>query len=97
MFNTELEGAIRELGHQFWLIQVDIDSYIDDDLEGDKEFTKKIRRGMYNIHTKEEPNERTERINKLVDDIEALCAPALRLEKALPTPTVGNHSKANAS
>lgn len=82
MFNVELEEAIRGLSHQFWFIYVDLDFYIDDELEIDQEMSKKVRRVMYNIHTKDEPNEMTERINSLIATIESQCIPALRLESA---------------
>jgi hypothetical protein len=78
LFSEELEKAIESLSHQFWIVQVDVDSYIDDD-GSDQEFTKKIRRGMYEVAPPEgEVNEVTEKIEAAVATIEATCLPVLR-------------------
>ena len=79
LFGEQLESAVRKLRHQFWIIQVDADSYMDDN-GGDKDFTKKIRDGMHRINDKE--NEVTITINESVNIIENTCLPVLRLEAA---------------
>jgi hypothetical protein len=79
LFGEDLEKAIESLSHQFWIVQVDVDSYIDD--EGrDQNFSKKIRRGMYDITPIEEGevNEVTDAIEKACETIEAICLPVLR-------------------
>lgn len=78
LFGEELEEAIESLRHQFWIVQVDAESYMDDD-GSDKEFTKKIRRGMYEIKPPEgEANEVTDAIETAVATIEEHCLPVLR-------------------
>jgi len=78
LFGEELEQAIESLNHQFWIVQVDVESYIDDD-GSDPDFTRKIRRGMYEIKPPEgEVNEVTEAIEKSVETIEKHCLPVLR-------------------
>lgn len=78
LFGEELEKAIESLRHQFWIVQVDAESYMDDE-GGDQEFTKKIRRGMYAIKPPEgEANEVTDKIEAAVATIEATCLPVLR-------------------
>ena len=78
LFGEELERAIESLNHQFWIVQVDVESYIDDD-GSDREFSKKIRRGMYEVKPAEgEINEVTEKIETAVATIEATCLPVLR-------------------
>ena len=79
LFNEELEKAIDTLSHQFWMVQVDVDCYIDDDGKGDPDFTKKIRRGMYDVGPSKD-NEVSTAIKDSVSTIEQLCAPALRLD-----------------
>ncbi len=81
LFSGELEKAIERLRHQFWIVQVDIESYVDDDGEVDPEFTKKIRRGMYDVKARQdETNEVSDTIAEAVRAIEEICEPALRLE-----------------
>lgn len=79
LFNEELEKAIDTLSHQFWMVQVDVDCYIDDDGKSDPEFSKKIRRGMYDVGPTKD-NEVSAAIKESVSTIERLCAPALRLD-----------------
>ena len=80
LFGEELEKAIEKLNHQFWIVQVDVDSYLDDDGQ-DQEFSKKIRRGMYDVKARQgETNELSDAIAGSVATIEAICLPALRLE-----------------
>jgi hypothetical protein len=78
LFGEELEQAIESLAHQFWIVQVDVDSYVDDD-GSDRDFTRKIRRGMYDVKAPEgEVNEVTEAIENAVTTIEKHCLPVLR-------------------
>lgn len=77
LFGEELESAVRKLRHQFWIVQIDAESYIDDN-GSDQDFTKKIRKGMYRIFDDE--NEVTIAINGSVQIIESTCLPVLRLE-----------------
>ena len=77
LFGEELESAVRKLRHQFWIIQVDAESYMDDN-GSDQDFTKKIRNGMYRVQ--DEENEVTIAINEVVHIIEITCLPVLRLE-----------------
>lgn len=81
LFSEELEKAIETLRHQFWIVQCDVDAYIDDEHGTDEEFTKKIRRGMYDVSPRKgEKNEVTDTINGAVETIERICEPALRLD-----------------
>jgi hypothetical protein len=81
LFGEEVEQSIEKLLHQFWIVQVDAESYADDD-GADQNFTKKIRRGIYDISAREgEVNEVTAEIGNSVYVIEAHCLPALRMEK----------------
>lgn len=80
LFNDDLETAVKALRDQFWHVQCDVDAYVEDEASPDAEFTKKIKRGMYDMGTKKEPNEMTQTIDRLVDSIEQLCAPALRFD-----------------
>lgn len=78
LFGEELEQAIESLRHQFWIVQVDVESYIDDD-GSDRDFTKKLRRGMYDVKPAEgEVNEVTDAIETAVATIERHCLPVLR-------------------
>jgi hypothetical protein len=78
LFGEGLEKAIESLSHQFWIVQVDVDSYVDDN-GSDREFSQKLRRGMYEIKPPEgEVNEVTEKIEAAVATIEAACLPILR-------------------
>lgn len=78
LFGEELEKAIESLRHQFWIVQVDAESYMDDE-GGDQDFTRKIRRGMYAIEPHDdELNEVTEKIEAAIATIEATCLPVLR-------------------
>lgn len=78
LFGEELEKAIESLRHQFWVVQVDAESYMDDD-GTDAAFSKKLRRGMYEIKPPEgEVNEVTEKVETAVATIEGTCLPVLR-------------------
>jgi hypothetical protein len=78
LFGEELEKAIESLHHQFWIVQVDAESYMNDEGE-DRDFTRKIRRGMYAVSPPEgEVNEVTEKVETAVATIEATCLPVLR-------------------
>ena len=84
LFGEHVEKAVESLNHQFWIIQVDAESYVDDD-GSDQGFTRKIRRGMYDIKLGEnEVNEVTNAIETAVETIENACLPTLRFDE---TPT----------
>jgi hypothetical protein len=77
LFGEELEKAIETLAHQFWLVQVNVESYVDDD-GSDQEFSRKIRRGMYEIEPMDDTvNEITDAAENAVATIEATCLPVL--------------------
>jgi len=81
LFSEKLEEAISELRHQFWTVQVYVDAYADDEHGEDQEFTKKIRRAMYDVSAPgEDKNEISDAIEQAVATIEAICVPALRLD-----------------
>ncbi|MFZ5706622.1 MAG: hypothetical protein ACOY5R_15335 [Pseudomonadota bacterium] len=81
LFNEDLEKALENLRHQFWIVQVDVESYVDDEGGTDVEFTKRIRRGMYDIKPRnDEINEVSDAIAGAVTTIEMICEPALRLQ-----------------
>ncbi len=81
LFSEILEKAIEKLRRQFWVVQVDVDSYIDDEHGTDADFTKKIRQSMYDTRPRNgEKNEVSDAIAESVDLIEKACEPALRLE-----------------
>lgn len=85
LFSHDLEQAIENLKRQFWIVQVDVESYIDDDGTLEPEFSKKIRRGMYEIKARDgETNEVSDAIANAVETIERVCEPALRLERVSP-------------
>lgn len=78
LFGEELENAVETLRHQFWVVQVDAEAYMDDDGR-DQQFSKRIRRGMYAIDPPQgEVNEVTVKIETAVATIEAECLPVLR-------------------
>lgn len=96
LFSEKLEKAIEKLRHQFWIVQVDVESYIDDEHGTDAEFTKKIRRGMYDVSPMNgEANEVSDAIAESVGIIEKACEPALRLDPIRPVdaavPSVVDH------
>ena len=78
LFGIELEAAVEKLSRQFWIVQVDVESYIDDHGD-DTEFTKNIRRGMYEVSPRKgEVNEVSETIIQAITAIEKICLPSLR-------------------
>lgn len=81
LFGEELEQALENLNHQFWIVQVHVDSYIDDEDGTDKDFTAKIHRVMYAVTPRDgEVNEVTHAVETSVAAIERICLPVLRLE-----------------
>ncbi len=81
LFGEELEQALENLSHQFWIVQVNVDSYIDDEDGTDKDFTDKIHRVMYAVTPRDgEVNEVTHAVETSVAAIERICLPVLRLE-----------------
>lgn len=78
LFGEDLEKAIESLNHQFWIVQVDVEAYIEDE-GSDQNFSRKIRRGMYEFKPPEgEANEVTDKIEAAMGTIEARCLPVLR-------------------
>ena len=77
LFGEDLENSIETLRHQFWMVQVDVESYIDDD-GSDKDFTNSIRMGMYKV--KDGENKVTKTVEESISTIEFICLPVLRLE-----------------
>ena len=83
LFGEELEKSIDKLVHQFWIVQVNVESYGDDDSGNDPEFTKQIRRAMYDVSAREgEKNEVSDAINDAMAIIEKTCLPVLRIGSA---------------
>ena len=79
-FGKELEDAVSELHRQFWLIEVDVDCYIDDNGE-DQDFTKKLRIGFGEARARDgEEDMIGDAIKKSFAKIEEVCLPALRLQ-----------------
>jgi hypothetical protein len=79
LFGAELEQAIKSLLHQFWIVQVDVESYVDDDGQ-DAEFTRNIRYTMYDIKPRDgEVSNVSDAIAKAVETIEGVCLPAMAL------------------
>lgn len=81
LFGEELENALETLNRQFRIVQVDVESYVDDHDGTDREFTAKISRGMSALSGRSgEVNEVTQATNESVAAIERICIPVLRLE-----------------
>ena len=81
LFGEELEKALETLNRQFWIVQVDVESFVDDHNGTDREFTAKINRGMYAVNARNgEVNEVSEAIESSVKAIERICLPVLRLK-----------------
>ena len=80
LFDEKLEAQLELLARQFYLVQINIDSYVDDD-GSDKSFTTSISRAIYDIEARVgQRNEISDAIKSAVDEIEAVCVPVLRLE-----------------
>ena len=78
LFGEVLETAIDRLLHQFWMVQVNVDSYIDDE-EQVPNFSKEIRRAMYDVDPRDgERNTVTDAVNEAIKQIETVCLPVLR-------------------
>lgn len=81
LFGNDLEKSIETLNRQFHIVQIDVESYIDDD-GVDANFTRKIRRGMYDIEPQDGvENEVTKAAEDAVTEIERICLPVLRIER----------------
>lgn len=81
LFGEELEAALQTLNRQFWIVQVNVESYVDDEGGTDKAFTAEIRRAMCAVQPREgEVNEITQAMETAVAAIERICLPVLRLE-----------------
>jgi len=81
LFGEEIEKAASDLLHQFWIVQVNANSYVDDWNGNDQNFTKSIRRALTEADaTPGEANEVSEKIATAVATIERVCVPALKLD-----------------
>lgn len=82
MFCDELEKAVEALRQQFWLVQVAVNAYAEDEHGTDEEFTKNIRRSMSDVEPRAgEKNEVSDAIAESVATIERICIPALKLDR----------------
>ncbi len=78
LFGEGLEKAIESLSRQFWIVEVDVESFVDDQGH-DVDFTRKIRYGMYDIKPQGEwINEVSQAIIDAVKEIEDTCLPSLQ-------------------
>jgi hypothetical protein len=81
LFGERVEKALENLRRQFWIVQVAVDSYVDDEGGTDAEFTKQLRRQMYDVSPRAgEKNAVSDEIAEAVSIIEETCMPALRLK-----------------
>ena len=81
IFGENLEKSVENLIRQFFIVQLDIEAYVDDDGKYDPNFSAKIRRGMYAVDPRDgEINEVTEAINTSIASIENVCLPILRTD-----------------
>lgn len=81
LFGEELEFALETLNRQFRVVQLNIDSFVDDENGTNKDFTKQIRRAMSAVEPRDgEVNEVTQAMEASVEVIERICLPVLRLE-----------------
>lgn len=55
IFGAELADAIGKLAHQFWVVQVDVESWVDDN-ESDPQFSQELRATMYENSGKDTSN-----------------------------------------
>lgn len=76
LFSDELEEAITELHHQFWIIQTYLEAYVDDRGEN-QEFTTKIRAAIWSSGD-DANDEVSTAVNESIATIENLCLPVLR-------------------
>ncbi len=81
LFGEELEKALEKLNHQFWVVEVHVDSKLHDKGELDTEFRKEIDRTLWSGYPSPEENEVDQIIAAQVKLIEEVCVPILRLEK----------------
>jgi hypothetical protein len=82
LFGQTVEEAIEKLHHQFHVVGVYADSYVDDYNGTDREFTVKIRRALFASGALQpgEENEITSAVEESIKAIETICLPHLRLE-----------------
>jgi hypothetical protein len=81
LFGKHVEEAIENLNHQFHIVGVYAESYIDDYNGNDREFTVKIRRALFSSGAVQpgEENEISDSIEGAIRAIEAVCIPHLKL------------------
>lgn len=81
LFGEDLEKALEKLNHQFWVVEVHVDSKLHDKGELDTQFREKINRTLWSGYPSPEKNEVDQIIDAQVKLIEEVCVPVLRLEK----------------
>ena len=82
LFGADLEKAMEDLNHIFWILQVDAESYVDDD-GSDKEFSIGLRRNMWGTGGSEKrPDPIADKVNDAIGRIEETCLPILRLSSS---------------
>lgn len=84
LFGEALEQAIESLDHQFHVVLVYAESYVDDYNGNDPDFTKQIRHALFmrNKRARGEPDEVSDATESALETIEGTCLPYLRLEAA---------------
>jgi len=78
LFGPDLEKAMEDLNHQFWVVQVDAEAYADDN-GNDQEFTVGLRRNMWSTGSKKYPDPIGAKVDEAIASIEETCLPILRL------------------
>jgi hypothetical protein len=79
-FGDDLEKAVSALQRQFWIFQVDVESYVDDSGQ-DAEFTRKVMIGIGDRRADAgETDEIGDAVEKHCKKIDEICLPALNLE-----------------
>ena len=79
-FGEEIEHALSELYGQFWRVEFDVRSYIDDNGQ-DADFTQKLRIGFGEERAPDGQEDVIgDAIKKHFSKIEGICLPALKLE-----------------
>ena len=78
VFGAELADAVDKLAHQFWIIQIDVEAYVDD-TGGDVDFAKELRATMYENRTNDQ-SKVGKNTAEAIQKIESICLPILRME-----------------
>jgi hypothetical protein len=84
LFGEALEKAIESLDHQFHVVLVYAESYVDDYNGNDPEFTKQIKHALFmrNKRVEGQPDEVSDATTSAIETIEQTCLRYLRLEAA---------------